>query len=539
MNGGNRITLLLLWSALLFKCSFIPFTGGSGEETTNGHVMGALVTQNGVSASRATAQLFPASYDPVKDTTTPLQTATDSLGRYSFSNVPSGNYTILAVHNGSGTRTLISGIHVAGDTCIAPVDTLREPGSIQITLPDGVNSAKGYIFAPGTPYSIFLNYSTSSVVLDSVPAGTVPAVYYASTNNTGSTIIRFDVVVQSHDTTVIWNPQWHFVHALVLNTSVAGADISSSVENFPVLVRLTSSNFNFSQAQSSGGDILFTKSDNTFLPYEIERWDPVTGHAEVWVKVDTVHGGDSAQLLMMYWGNVNAASQSNPAAVFETAAGFAGIWHLGQPAGSVVMDATANGISGTATATKTVGGIIGLAQVFNGKSSLIQTAGPASSKLNFPENGSFSVSAWVKADAIDSHYYGIVYKSNFQYGLQIRPENDWEFFSFIDKTGWESSRSPASAKSWHLVSGVRYGSRQYLYVDGTCVNSTVVTISSNLSRATDIPLEIGHCPDGGLEPDRFFSGLIDEVRISSVATSADWIKLCYMNQKEQDALVKW
>jgi hypothetical protein len=29
------------------------------------------------------------------------------------------------------------------------------------------------------------------------------------------------------------------------------------------------------------------------------------------------------------------------------------------------------------------------------------------------------------------------------------------------------------------------------------------------------------------------------VRISNAASSADWIKLCYMNQKEQDALVKW
>ncbi|MBN1130644.1 MAG: DUF2341 domain-containing protein [Chitinispirillaceae bacterium] len=539
MNAGNRIILLLLWSALLFTCSFIPFTGGSGEETTNGYVMGTMVTQNGVPAARATAQLFPASYDPVKDTTTPLQTATDALGSYSFSNVPSGNYTILAVHNGSGTRTLISGIHVAGDTCIAPVDTLREPGSIQVTLPAGVNSANGYIFAPGTPFSIFLNHSTSSVVLDSVPTGTVPAVYYASTKNTGSTIIRFDVVVQSHDTTVIWNPQWHFAHAFVLNTSVTGADISSSVENFPVLVRLTSSNFNFSQAQFSGGDILFTKSDNTFLPYEIERWDPVTGLAEVWVKVDTVHGGNSAQLLMMYWGNVNAASQSNPAAVFETAAGFAGVWHLSQPAGAVVMDATANGISGTATATTTAAGAVGTGQLFDGTSSVIRVSGSAASTLNFPENGTYSVSAWIYADTLDTLYYGIVYKSNFQYGLQIRPERNWEFFSFIDGTGWEGSRSPASAGSWHFLAGVRRGAQQYLYVNGVCVDSSVTLMSSNQSRIYDSPLEIGHCPDGGLEPDRWFGGVIDEVRVSSVSSSADWIKLCYMNQKAQDALVKW
>lgn len=36
---------------------------------------------------------------------------------------------------------------------------------------------------------------------------------------------------------------------------------------------------------------------------------------------------------------------------------------------------------------------------------------------------------------------------------------------------------------------------------------------------------------------RNFFGTIDEVRVCRVARSADWIKLCCMNQKEQDALV--
>jgi hypothetical protein len=35
----------------------------------------------------------------------------------------------------------------------------------------------------------------------------------------------------------------------------------------------------------------------------------------------------------------------------------------------------------------------------------------------------------------------------------------------------------------------------------------------------------------------YFNGRIDEVRVSSLALTADWIKLCYMNQKENDFLV--
>ena len=159
--------------------------------------------------------------------------------------------------------------------------------------------------------------------------------------------------------------------------------------------------------------------------------------AEVWIKVDTIRGNDNSQYIALYWGNPGAADSSNGAAVFDTAAGFAGVWHLGQPTGTTVLDATANGINGTATATATVSGAIGAAQSFNGTSSLIQTSASASDKVNFPDTGTYSVSAWVKANALDSLFHGIVYKSNFQYGLQIRPKNEWEFFTYIDKTRWE------------------------------------------------------------------------------------------------------
>jgi hypothetical protein len=42
---------------------------------------------------------------------------------------------------------------------------------------------------------------------------------------------------------------------------------------------------------------------------------------------------------------------------------------------------------------------------------------------------------------------------------------------------------------------------------------------------------------GGGNLPYFFKGMIDEIRISNVAYGPDWIKLCYMNQKAQDALV--
>jgi hypothetical protein len=42
---------------------------------------------------------------------------------------------------------------------------------------------------------------------------------------------------------------------------------------------------------------------------------------------------------------------------------------------------------------------------------------------------------------------------------------------------------------------------------------------------------------GNKEQNWFFKGIIDEVRVSRVANSNDWTKLCFMNQKANDALV--
>ena len=156
---------------------------------------------------------------------------------------------------------------------------------------------------------------------------------------------------------------WRHLRRFRLNTTALGAGVAGNVAHFPVLVRLTGGNFDFSQAKDDGADIRFAKSDTTFLPYEIERWDPVAGLAEVWVKVDTVHGGDSTQSLTMYWGNTDAADSSNGTAVFDTAAGFAGVWHLSDT-GDSVHDATGDAFNGTNSGSTASAGMIGNSRNF-------------------------------------------------------------------------------------------------------------------------------------------------------------------------------
>ena len=490
--------------------------------------------------------LVAGNHDPVKDGPVPdsLIDTTDEAGTFSLSIAGGSVFNIEAFHPGSGKRALITDISVSkDDTAYIPAHAIRKPGAIKFILLSASDSLKGYIYIPGT--TRFTIITGRQAMIDSVPAGFIPSILNAaSPDSARRRLVAADLTVSAGDTVVVANSSvWKYSKKVYLNTTNTGAGVQATVTDFPVLIRLTSGTFDFSQARADGGDLRFMKEDGMTLPYEIERWDPVARQAEVWVRVDTVQGNDDARFFLMCWGNSAAASASDGAAVFDTAAGFAGVWHLGEPVGTTVPEATANGINGAATATTTVAGTIGAAQSFDGTSSMIQASGPASDKMNFSDSGTYSVSAWVKTNVLDTFCHAIVFKSNAQYGLQMIPEKEWEFVTYIDKTRWESSRSPASAGSWHAIAGVRNGTRQYLYVDGVCVDSlltkTPAIAPENVARAYDKPLEIGHCPDGGRNPDRFFNGIIDEVRISRTALNADWMKLCYMNQKEQDALIKW
>jgi hypothetical protein len=87
------------------------------------------------------------------------------------------------------------------------------------------------------------------------------------------------------------------------------------------------------------------------------------------------------------------------------------------------------------------------------------------------------------------------------------------------------------------VVGVKNGANQYLYVDGLLADGTI-TVNQATGRDVSNDVTIGRISAGTTGTgNRFFNGKIDEVCMANVARSADWLRLCYMNQKPQDALV--
>ena len=533
-----KLLVVVLSTLFIVRCAMDHIAGGGGSDVGNGVVVGKIVTGSGKSPVNARVLFIPSDFDPETGDfgSDVVIDSVDSNGNYQFIAPQPVNYNLQATWGYDGTRLLIEGISPTKDSVTTlPTDTLRNPGTLKVMVPDNTDWVNGYLYVPGTTIAGTLIDHNGYIELDSIPIGVLPVIYYSAKNNDPPLTIRYDIPVGPGLSTTIYYPSWTHSRRVLLNTSLSGAGIASKVFNFPVLVRLTKNNFNFSEAQSNGNDIRFAKQDNTALACEIERWDPVAGLAELWVKIDTVFGNDSGHCITMYWGNLQAVSVSNSAAVFDTVNGFQGVWHMNQPANTPVRDATYNNYIGTrfgqsATAT----GTIGIAQAFDGSSTYMQMMGTAYGKMNFPKNGYYCVSAWVYTNALDMNYHIIASKGNTQYNLEIRKNNNWQFNEYKDLTGWEITNSPGTEKTWTYLTGVRSGTNQYLYVNGVCTSNTPWIETNVFARYTGEDFKIGRRTD---LVDYFFNGMIDEVRVSSIDLSADWIKLCYMNQRMDDKLV--
>ncbi|MBN1307461.1 MAG: DUF2341 domain-containing protein [Chitinispirillaceae bacterium] len=540
---SRRFAIFLLIIVLLFsRCSMI--TSSAGGETTNGRISGALRNSDGSYGSGTQVRLFPANYDPVKDTAVVPSDTTDALGNYTFCRVLPGDYSILAVHIAHRTRTLVTGIKVADDTSIAPVGTLLETARLKVALPDEAGSAAGYVYIPGTPHFVLIDSPNGFVVLDSIPAVVVPMVVYSPLHGATSTIIRYDASVSPGGTTVVSNPSWKYARKLCLNTSPTGANVAGDVANFPVLIRLNGDNFTFAQAQENGADLRFTRSGNA-LPYEIEHWDPANQRAEAWVKVDTIRGDDSSQFIMMYWGNPDAADSSSSAAVFDTANGFAGVWHLDESEGTL-DDATANRYVGNRFGSQSrTDGEIGYGQTYLDSGDYTDME----NVLN-PDTSNFTVSAWVIGISL-SGTYTVMGKSDggaphTGYGWLMTFTSGCLRFMMVSKdVAWgdtgtfllQAQTALSDTGAWHYVAAVidRSGNGSCrLFIDGADVTDLRVGSVANVGAIFNhLNMRFGIEADNGFP----LKACLDEATVSYAARSPDWIKLCYMNQRSDDRFV--
>ena len=347
---------------------------------------------------------------------------------------------------------------------------------------------------------------------------------------------------------------WSSSQTILLNTTAEGADIDDTLFNFPVLLRLTPDNFShFQHTRDSGDDIRFSKMDGTPLPYQIEDWRDGTDDADtatIWILVDTLPANKLTPAFIMYWGNSEASDSSDGAAVFTSANGFSGVWHLDESSATPTLsDATGNGYAGNRNGNVSQSpGVISYGQEFDGTDDYADMG----NVLN-PESSNFTVSAWLKRDSLDA-WQAIFCKTNggdpaVTYGWIFNINGNNQPTMYIASENGSNWGDPGSYRfsqadsivdttTWHHVAAVidrSSNSACKIYIDGvndSCIETGDITGVGTVSNAVNA--RIGSEADGEYQ----FNGYLDEITFSTTARSDAWIRLCYENQKPDQSLVQ-
>jgi len=332
-------------------------------------------------------------------------------------------------------------------------------------------------------------------------------------------------------------PGWSNAVDFDINTKATGANVKGDVNGIPVLVRLDSTYFDFTGSQDSGQDIRFTMNATTVtLPYQIETWDPQNGRAAIWVLMDVQ--GNTEEQLVIHWGNATAPVGQNAAAVFATSSGYGAVWHLD----STLTDVTVNGNNGSAFGNTDVTGLIGNGQYFDG----LKVLSFGNDSTIFPDDA-ITVSTWLKTSDTSSATTSILRMNGYYTALQLHRDDDttMTYPTQAHSVAWtvdgplQYSIFPWNGvfndDQWHhFVSEFTVAGGVKIYMDGALYfSNTNVTGAFDTLRGDEGGFSVGGTSGFG----ETYTGLLDEIRISNVARSADWIKLNYENQKPGQTLI--
>jgi hypothetical protein len=330
---------------------------------------------------------------------------------------------------------------------------------------------------------------------------------------------------------------WDYNTRIYIDTSSSGADISEDVEKFPVLVELNEENFNFERANSDGNDIRFSDSSGISLKYEIESWNKDKKEANIWVLVPYINGSNNSQFIRMYWGNIDAKSESNGEAVFDKEENYQGVWHLNEEGNSTLngykdSSINSNDLTGISMdSSSDVEGKISNAQKFDGSKDYINGANDDSLKIK----GDMTISFWMNTDSMSKDWVRLVGKGNStkrNYGVWLNRSNKKILFQQYGSSGNMSfySNSATSTDKWHYVSTTIENNIAKIYIDGK-LDSTNKRKGSPYTSDDTFSLAYA-----GFHT--YYNGILDEVRIMDSGKSDSWIKMEYENQKENQTLIK-
>lgn len=193
-------------------------------------------------------------------------------------------------------------------------------------------------------------------------------------------------------------------------------------------------------------------------------------------------------------------------------------WKFDDGSGDTVADSSGLGHNGKLKGDPNwVDGITGGALVFDGDGDYVDMGkDPA-----FDIKNQITVSVWVKVNAFDEDWQNVISKGDRAWRLQRNwNKNTLEFACsglVVQGSDWGPvyGNTDVNDGHWHHVVGVYDQQNICLYIDGSLDASAA---ASGSIRINDEPVYIG---ENSQIPNRFWNGMIDDVRIYNYALSAE------------------
>jgi hypothetical protein len=269
--------------------------------------------------------------------------------------------------------------------------------------------------------------------------------------------------------------------------------------------------------------------DTGVVDYRVERCDGVcvdTGFVRIATPTGTTFSDSGLAPNTIYSyivraedaaGNIGPYSNVATITTLSTIPELIAAYAFDEGSGSTVTDLSGNGRTGTiANATWVTAGKFGKALSFNGTNARISVPDAATLHLTT----GMTLEAWVNPSAVTSAWRDVIYKGNDNYYLMATAAQNGlpaagGTFGGANVNLLGTSALPVN--TWTHVASTFDGATLRLYVNGALVSSVAQTAA--LTSSTN-PLEIGGDSIFG----QFFSGMIDEVRVYSVALAPSQIQ---------------
>lgn len=307
--------------------------------------------------------------------------------------------------------------------------------------------------------------------------------------------------------------------------TVSGYAGSSTLEDFPVLVRLSAGKpvgFSYDDCAAGGADLRFTDEVGNVVPHEIDTWNP-EGESLVWVKVPMLVG--AATTITCYFG---AKSDQLPMVDFRnTWSKYVTVIH----GGTTIADSSANNLTLTAnsmTGTEAGGFIGGGMNKASKNSKGVNVPSPYKKNL-FANNRQYSISFWAKSptksdDGTHVTVCGVTAWNNAGFLGLFEKSHGWSV-AVSGHHHYVDGKGKLPANTW-MFTAFSYDTAQGYYTSYS--DGELIKAWTDSDKYTDTGVD--YWSFGGYantaNNDNFY-GDLDECRIYDGLASADWFKAEY------------